>query len=99
MTSDALTCTRCGHEGTEGRDVAFRLTSLEDEAREDGGRVGTETVAIHVNEDRHGPRGMEYSEVPKRFSTEARCVDRAACRGRVAVAGQQPTVEERVPWL
>lgn len=108
MSRDRLACTRCGYEGDEGtgrRDVRFRLTSLEEEAAEDGRRVGTVRVAVHVDEDRNGPHGIEYSMVPERFSNEARCVDREACRDRVAaarLAEASPVVvaaEEVPPWL
>lgn len=87
---------RCGHEGT---DVEMKLANLEGEASEDGERLGTVTVAMAVDDSRHGPRGMEYAQVPARFGNEPRCHDRAACRGRVAEAKRTPAVEEVVPWL
>jgi hypothetical protein len=61
VSRPVLACMRCGNEGP---DVVMRLADLEDEAKEDGERLSTVTVAMPVGESRHGVRGIEYSEVP-----------------------------------
>lgn len=100
MSRPVLACLRCGDEGP---DVVMRLADLEDEAKEDGERLGTVTVAMPVGESRTGVRGMEYSEVPARYGREPRCRDRDACRMRAAqqrdhVATFAEPAEEVPPW-
>lgn len=75
--SEARTCLRCGHSGT---DVSITTVDLEHEAWLVGERVRVVEVEL-VKELRHVKEVTKVT-VPERYGTEYRCRDRIACHDR-----------------